>query len=159
MGDFTMHISQAEVASAVPKGQFFVVDSHQVQQRRVEIVDVHFLLGSVPAEVVGGSVSESREDTGPSEAEGVAVRMMLTPISALTGGGSAEFTAPNDQRIVKQPTCLEGRQERANRLVGCGSIFAVALFEFAVLVPVKSVALATLDLNEADTPLGQASCQ
>ena len=69
MGDFTVHISQAEVASAVPKGQFFVVDSHQVQQRRVEIVDVHFLLGSVPAEVVGGSVSESRADTGPSEAE------------------------------------------------------------------------------------------
>ena len=99
MGDFTVHISQAEVASAVPKGQFFVVDSHQVQQRRVEIVDVHFLLGSVPAEVVGGSESESRADTGPSEAEGVAVRMMLAPISALTGGGSAEFPAPNDQSL------------------------------------------------------------
>ena len=159
MGDFTVHISQAEVASAIPEGQFFVVDSHQVQQRRVEIVDVHFLLGGVPAEVVGGSVNESRADTSPSEAEGVAVRMMLAPVGALAGGASAEFTAPNDQRIVKQSARLEVRQKRANRFVGCSSIFTVALFEFAVLVPVQSVALATLDLDEADTPLGQASCQ
>ena len=107
MGDFTVHISQAKVASAIPEGQFFVVDSHQMQQRRVEIVDVHFLLGGVPAEVVGGSVNESRADTSPSEAEGVAVRMMFAAVGALAGWGSAEFTAPNDQRIVEQSARLE----------------------------------------------------
>ena len=107
MGDVTVHVGQAEVASAVSEGQFFVVDSHQVQQRCVQIVDMHFLFFCVPAEVVGGSVNESRADTGPSEAEGVAVRMMFAAVGALAGRGSAEFTAPNDQRIVEQSARLE----------------------------------------------------
>ena len=47
-----MDIGQPEVASAIAVGEFFVIDTHEVQQRGVKIVDVHPFFGGVPAELI-----------------------------------------------------------------------------------------------------------
>ncbi len=51
--NLAVHIRQAEVAAGVVEGQLLVVEAQQVQDRRLEVVDVDGVLGDVEAEVVG----------------------------------------------------------------------------------------------------------
>src|SRR6187401_3188153 len=57
--DAAAHVGEAEVAAAVAVGQALVVDAHEVQNRRVQVVDVDLVLDGVPAEVVGGPIGEA----------------------------------------------------------------------------------------------------
>ena len=96
---------------------------------------------------------------GPGEAERVTVGVMLPTVGALAGWGPSKFTAPDDQCVVQQPASLEVGQKGADRLICGGGIFAVPLFKFAVLIPVESVALAALNLDESDPALCKAPGQ
>ena len=46
-------IRQTEIAARVAEGEFGVVKAQQMQNGRVEIVDVHFVLSDLVSEVVG----------------------------------------------------------------------------------------------------------
>ena len=48
-----MDVGQAEVAAGVAVGEPLVVQAEQVQDRRLQVVDVDRVLGDVEAEVVG----------------------------------------------------------------------------------------------------------
>ena len=50
--DLTSHIGQAEVSTLVPESQLLVGDPETVQQRGLEIVDVHGNLGRVITEFI-----------------------------------------------------------------------------------------------------------
>ena len=52
-----MHVGQAVVAALELERQPRVVDAEQVQDRRVQVVDVDAVLGDVVAEVVGLAVA------------------------------------------------------------------------------------------------------
>ena len=52
-----VNVGQAVVAAAVAVGQLLVVEAHQVQDRRVQVVDVDLVLDGVPAELVGRAVA------------------------------------------------------------------------------------------------------
>ena len=47
-----MNIREPEVAALEPVRQFCVIEAKQMQHRRVEIVDVDFVLRHVEAEIV-----------------------------------------------------------------------------------------------------------
>ena len=49
---FTVHICQAEVAALETIREFRVIETEQVENRRVQVVDVDFVLRHVEAEVV-----------------------------------------------------------------------------------------------------------
>ena len=53
-------VGQAEVAAAVAVRQLLVVEAHQVQDRRVQVVDVDAVLDRVEAELVGRAVDHAR---------------------------------------------------------------------------------------------------
>ena len=63
--DLAVDVGQPEAAALVQVGQAFVIDAEQVQQRGVEIVDVHGMLGDVVGEVVGRAVDETPALTPP----------------------------------------------------------------------------------------------
>ena len=48
-----MHVRQTVVPAAVAVGQFLVIQAHQMQNRRVQVVDVDLVLDGCPAELVG----------------------------------------------------------------------------------------------------------
>ena len=48
-----MHVGQAKMAALKFVGQAFVVDAEQVQDGRLEVVDVDWVFGRVVGEVVG----------------------------------------------------------------------------------------------------------
>src|SRR5262249_10266465 len=58
--DLAVDIGQAEIAALEFEGQFQMVDAHQVQHRRVQVVNVHDVLGGVVAEFVGLAVADTR---------------------------------------------------------------------------------------------------
>ena len=57
LDDVPVHVGQPEVAALEAVGQPRVVEAHQVQDRGLEIVDVHAVLDGVIAEVVGRAVA------------------------------------------------------------------------------------------------------
>jgi len=99
----SVDVSQAKVTAAVAVSQAFVVQTHQVQNRGVQVVDVDFVLDDVEAELIGGSVCQSAfyAAAGQPHCEGVWV---VVAASSLSGGGAAEFASPHYERFVKQPT-------------------------------------------------------
>ena len=55
-----MHVRQAEVAPGVAVRQLLVVEAQQVQDRRLQVVDVDLLLDRLEAELVGRPVGQCR---------------------------------------------------------------------------------------------------
>ncbi len=61
-----MHIGEAEVAALEAIRQFRVIEAEQVQQRRVQVVDVDLVLRGVEAEFVGFAKREAGFDPAGS---------------------------------------------------------------------------------------------
>ena len=70
-----MHVGQPEIAAAVAEREFCVVDSQEVQNRSVQIVDVYFSLDRRKADVVGGAVDVTAPHAPPGP----------PPVSTLVG--------------------------------------------------------------------------
>src|SRR5947199_142676 len=49
LDDMTMHVCQAAIGAVVEHAQLLVIDSHQVQDRGVNVVAVSFAFGGSPA--------------------------------------------------------------------------------------------------------------
>ena len=60
MNDVAFDIGQAKVAAGIAVGEAFVIEAEQVQNRGVQVVDVHLVLGGVVAVVVGACRNGSR---------------------------------------------------------------------------------------------------
>jgi hypothetical protein len=65
-----MDVGEPEVAALVGKREPQVIDSHEVQDRGVEVVDVDLLVrrGDVVGVVVGGAPGEARPDANVNSA-------------------------------------------------------------------------------------------
>src|SRR4030095_15221610 len=91
-----VHIGQAEIAAAVAVGEPFVVEAHEVQDGRVQVVDVHAVLDRGIAHLVGGAVQGPAFATAAGQPHREA-EMVVVAASALSRRRPAEFTAPEDQ--------------------------------------------------------------
>lgn len=145
-----MDVGETEVASAVVVGEALVVDAHEVEQRGVEVVEVDFVFGGVPTEVVSCPIDGASLHSATRETQGVAVGVVFSTVCSLTGWRTTKFAAPNDESIFEKSTGLQVGEEGAHRLVGGASIGAMSFFELSVLVPIEPISFAALDLNEAD---------
>jgi hypothetical protein len=52
----SVHVGESEVAARHAVGQLFVIEAQQLQDSRVQVVDVHPVLHGLEAEFVGGPV-------------------------------------------------------------------------------------------------------
>ena len=102
---------KALVQPLVEIGQPRVVQSHQVQDRRVEIADVAGVFdGLGESQLVGGArllARPSRRQPGqPPVDEAMPVVIAARFADAFAGGRAAEFAAPDQQRFVPQSGAL-----------------------------------------------------
>ena len=65
MDDFAMDIGEAIVASAVTVSEFCVIESHEMQDCGVKIVDIDRIFGDADAVIVGLAVNDASFDSGP----------------------------------------------------------------------------------------------
>ena len=71
------HIGKPEVTALVGEGEVLVVQSEAVQQRGVEVVDVHLVLLGEVSEIVGRPVDDARSNPPACQPHREAVRMMI----------------------------------------------------------------------------------
>ena len=67
------------------KREPFMIESHQVEHRRVQIIDVYLAVNAIVAEVIGCTVRDATLDAAACHPHGKTVMIMFTTISILSG--------------------------------------------------------------------------
>src|SRR5215471_18805340 len=108
-----------------------MVDSHQMEDRGMQVVNVDGLIDDLEAKVVGGAVNISALDPTAGQPHGKAERVVVAAVlrSALSAdlgdGRAAELRAADDKSILQQATPFEIFDHRGKRPVGVFGILAV----------------------------------
>ena len=89
-----------------------VVNAQLVQDRRIQITDVHGVVRNVVAEVIRLAVGDATLYAATCHPNGEATRVVVATVVglgefALAVNRTPEFTTPNDQCIIQQATLLE----------------------------------------------------
>ena len=119
-----MHIGQAEVPALVLMSQPLVVDAQQMQNRRVEVVNVDGIPDDVVAVRVCLAVRYSALDATAGHPQRKAPRVMITAKAvaqlALAVVRPAELAAPDHQCVLQQASLLptEARHAAAKWYLG-----------------------------------------
>ena len=148
--DVTVHISEAEVAPLILEGQLFVIDAKLVQERGVEVMHMNPSVNDVVAILIGPAVSMSALDATTRHPGGVAAGVMIASETlfvqlALAIVGSAEFAAPDHQRVIEQAALFQIRDESRRSFVRFEALLGKLAGEVAVLIPSLVVKLDKLD--------------
>src|SRR5580704_1382107 len=95
-------IRKTEIAPAVVVSQSLVIDTEYVKDGCVKIMNMHRLVLSFEAEVVGGAVGQSVLHRAPCEPYSEAERVMIAPAATaarLDNGCAAKFGPADDQCV------------------------------------------------------------
>ena len=112
-----LHIGQPQVAAAVAVGQLLVIEAEQVQDGRVQVVDVDPALDALAAVVVGGAVAKPRLHAAAGQPDREAAVVVVAAVAPSANGRAAELAGPDDQRVLQQAALLQVREQRGDRLV------------------------------------------
>src|ERR1051326_4236781 len=98
-----MHIGEPEIAALKTISELGMVKAEQVQDRRVQIVNMDLVPGGVKPELVRLAQGKTRLHAAASQPHAEAIRMMIAPIiaSALHHRSSAKLAAPNHQSVFQ----------------------------------------------------------
>ena len=109
-----------------------IADAHEVQDSRVEVVDVEAILHRVQAQIVRGTDNLSALHASASHPHGKTRGIVVAAITLFTHRRPSKFTTPNDQCLVQQPARLEILQQGGYRLVALTALAAVVFLHLAV---------------------------
>ena len=75
-----MDIGEAEIAARSAEGELLVVETEQPHDRRVQIVDVNFVLGGGKTELVGRTMNVAALHSAARHPHGEAVMIVIAPV-------------------------------------------------------------------------------
>ena len=151
--DVSVDVGEAEIAPLEAGGELGVIESEEVQDGGVEVVNVDFVLDGIEAQFVGFSVVESSFDAAAGEPHGEGVGMVIAPIvTALDHGGAAEFATEDDKGVFEHAALFEILDEGGAGLIDILAVLFQAIHEAAVLVPGL-----VEKFNEADAALDESA--
>src|SRR5207237_1328343 len=102
------------------EGEFLVVEAQEMEDGRLEIVNVDSVLSREESELVAGADGGAGLNAAAGEPHGVGVDVMVAAdgLADFTHRRAAELASPNDQCLVKQAALLEIANESGGGLVG-----------------------------------------
>ena len=113
-----VHDGESALQTVVVEGQTLVIESHQVQQRGVEVVDGRSVDGCLETKVVALAITEALLDSGTGEETREGTWVMVSASSVgLQERHAAEFCRPDDERVFEETAALHVREQRRRRLV------------------------------------------
>ncbi len=120
--DLTVHIRQAEAAALVLVREPQVIDSEQMEHRRVQVVDVNRIPSDVVAELVGFPVARSWSCAAARQPHGKAPGVMIATVVdfcqfALGVVRPTELSTPHDQSVVQHTSSFEVLDQSGGRLI------------------------------------------
>jgi hypothetical protein len=148
---------EASIQAAVVVGKPLVVDTEQVENGRLEISDVHWVLDDVVREIVGLPVDRAALHSTPRHPKTEAPRVMVATVvgrgePTLRVDRAAEFPPPNPQGLIEEPTLFQVLNERPGRAVNVRRLRWEHLRRERVHVPSPVV-----NLHEPHTALDETS--
>lgn len=151
----SVDIGQTIVAALESEGQAGVIESEQMQDRGVEVVDMDWVLDSVEPKVIGFAVDPAffQSTAGHPNAEGSVV-VVSTIIATLDHRRASEFASPDHEGVFEQSESFEILDQGRTWPVGRCGIVLYAVGQIAVLVPDLME-----QLHEANAPLKQSSSE
>src|SRR5262245_7617884 len=117
LDNLSVNICQLHVAAVKAVGQLVVVQPHQMQNRRVELVDGFLVLARAVSEMVGCADNRAAFDAGVRKPNAEAHIVVITAIAPLADRQSSELAMPDDERRVKQTAAFEVFDQPGDRPV------------------------------------------
>ena len=155
-----VHIGESVITALKAESELQVVESQQLQDGGVQVVDVHFAFDWSEAHFVGGTVNVSGFDSAAGQPHGKGIDVVIAAggFPGFAHGSASEFAAPNDESIFEQSASFEVEYECSGGLIdfaadGVESGVEVSAFS-AVMVPVGVV-----QLDKANAAFDHAACQ
>src|SRR5262245_22745041 len=111
------HIGQSLVAARMTMGELLVIETEEMQDRRVKVVDRDRIVHGVEAEFVG--LPDNRATLRPASGEPhrIAERIVVATFAPLTVRCPAEFAAPDDESVLQQSALFQILEQCGDRLV------------------------------------------
>ncbi len=144
-------------AALMMEQQLLVVETHQIEDCRVQVVHVDAVLDGMQAELIGLTNDLAPFDTAAREPHRKAIRVVVAAIPFFGHCRATKFTAPDDECRFQQAPSFEVFQQGRDGLVGLLAEFGVILFNLRMCVPLA--ARAGIKLYESDSALDQSSSQ
>ena len=89
-----MHIGQAKVAASVAERQALMIESHQVQNSGMQIVEVNFILHSIVSIVIRLAIGQARPHATTCHPDAKPMWIVVTSIGIFGSRSAAKFSAP-----------------------------------------------------------------
>src|SRR5690606_19729910 len=172
--DVAVDVRQPEVAALVTIREAAVIDAEEVEDRRVEIVDVHrprsprllrrlrherlaIGIDDVVAVVVGAAIGDAVLHAAARHPHRETARMVIAAVVlfrefALAIHGTAELAAPDGERVIEEASLVEILDERRAALIDVLRLGLMLSGEIAVRIPA-----AMEDLDHPHAALGEAA--
>ena len=112
-----------------------MVEAEQMQNGRVEIVDMDLILDDFRGVIIGFPVHQTAFDTGAREPGRIGAVLVTAPFRTIGEGRAAKFRGPNDERVRQQTARLQVPEQASNRFIHVPRERFVR-FHVAVRVPV-----------------------
>src|SRR5262245_41836041 len=149
-----VHIRQPAVDAVVAHGEFGMVNSEQMQNRGVDVINFGrmFAVGRLVAELVTRAETDPAFDPAATQPVGETVRVVVASLAALAGWHAAELCGPEDNSVLEEADAFEVLDERGRAAGHANRERAVVAFDILVAVPVpprKAIVVAAPDLDEA----------
>ena len=141
MDNAAVDVRQAPLQPIVVVSQSFMVDSYQVQHRRMDIVNRKRILLRLVSEVIGRSIGHATAHPPTGKPDRKPFRIMIAAsISQLEHRHPTELRAAHDQRLLQQPTLFQILQQARYRLIQDLGVPGNQLWHAVVGVPVTTPA-------------------
>jgi hypothetical protein len=116
-------------------GQPLVIQTEQVQQRRMQVMHVHLFGDCLVSKLIGFAVAISRFDASSGEPYGKSVGIVIASCAVLLSiGGATKLAPPPHHGFVQQSPLFEILQECRDRLVDRRRVISV-FGQVGMLIP------------------------
>jgi len=159
--DVSVHVGETEVPSCVAVSELFVVESHDVQDGGMEVVDVDQVFHNVVTDVVGFAVNHAAAYISAGQPAGERVGVMRAgfgSLAVLGPGGAAEFGAEDEQGFFEQAPLFEVGDQGGDGLIDAAGVFFVRGHVAVRGIPVVPAGTDGVDdFDKADTSFDETA--
>ena len=136
-----MHIRETALDPVVLEGQSFVVETEEMKDGGIEVVDGEDIFDGLASEFIGHAMAETAFHAGSGKPAREAVRIVVAALGTfLKHRHAAKFGAPDDKGFIEQTALLEIAHEGGGGLVEDFAMDVVLFLQFGMTVPIEFAA-------------------
>lgn len=142
--DLAVDVRETELPSLIAEGQLLMVDSEQVKDGGVEVVNVDGVAGDGVSQLIGGTMDMAAPRAATSHPDGIGILVVVAPRIAalvpfasgsLSHGRTAELSTPDHKGVVEEAALPEVPDKSGDGLVDLPALAGQIAEDVSVVVP------------------------